>query len=523
MTRHRSGLMLLLFAMLGVASAQEVLSACRDQYIKRMTELGQNKTGYETYTFIDPDTPLSACQLQLCQGDYAACAPGQPIVKESLFLVFSDEFEKPGRKFGVTDKDPKWTAEDMYYFPTQDVEVYKPDQVTTYKGKAVITIERADPPESAKSLQPDGKVWDVAKNFKSAMLNSWNKFCFTGGYMEMSVQLPGNDLVPGFWPAFWAMGNLGRAGYMPSTSGLWPYSFDVCEQGSNVETAVPGSQVPSQILPQCQKGPGATDINRTAYGLQNGVARNAPEFDVFEIVVSRGKGSEASQTLQMAPLLPPGQTWTDLAWYDERGLPYGVQYPGGISFLNTNFNGWTGAFGRPGNSYQDSMSAVSHLNSSFYEGQHTFGIDWAPGEYLRWYVDGIFAYEVNPNALLARNGTYPNGTAYTIGDRMIPIEPMYLIWNLGMSEDFGEVDVTNLAFPSYMMVDYVRVYQRSDQLNVGCSPSSKPTSQWINCNKDKYSTSSKDDILFGPCNGAGCAKPAMAAIGAILALVALLF
>ena len=90
-----------------------------------------------------------------------------------------------------------------------------------------------------------------------------------------------------------------------------------------------------------------------------------------------------------------------------------------------------------------------------------------------------------------------------------------------MSEDFGEVDITNLPFPSYMMIDYIRVYQRPNQLNVGCSPASKPTSQWINCHKDLYQTSSKDDILFGPCNGAGCAKPALAAIGAVLAFVAL--
>ena len=89
---------------------------------------------------------------------------------------------------------------------------------------------------------------------------------------------------------------------------------------------------------------------------------------------------------------------------------------------------------------------------------------------------------------------------------MIPVEPMYMIWNLGMSKDFGEVDIENLPFPSYMMVDWIRVYQRPDKMNVGCSPPGKPTEQWINCHKDKYMTSSKDEILFGPCNGAGAVK-----------------
>ena len=47
-----------------------------------------------------------------------------------------------------------------------------------------------------------------------------NKFCFTGGYMEASVQLPGANNVYGFWPALWTMGNLGRAGYGATLDGL---------------------------------------------------------------------------------------------------------------------------------------------------------------------------------------------------------------------------------------------------------------------------------------------------------------
>ena len=117
--------------------------------------------------------------------------------------------------------------------------------------------------------------------------------------------------------------------------------------------------------------------------------------------VNREKGTETSQTLQMAPLVPQGTSWADLEWYTKDGVPDGVTYPGGISFLRTERNPWQGKFGRQGNAYQDSLSAISHLNSSFHESFHTFGIDWQPGEYLRWYVDGIFAYEINANALRA--------------------------------------------------------------------------------------------------------------------------
>jgi hypothetical protein len=47
-----------------------------------------------------------------------------------------------------------------------------------------------------------------------------NKFCFTGGYVETSVQLPGANNVLGLWPAVWTMGNLGRAGYGATLDGL---------------------------------------------------------------------------------------------------------------------------------------------------------------------------------------------------------------------------------------------------------------------------------------------------------------
>jgi beta-glucan synthesis-associated protein KRE6 len=32
------------------------------------------------------------------------------------------------------------------------------------------------------------------------MLTSWNKFCLTTGYIEVSVSLPGSVRAPGLWP-----------------------------------------------------------------------------------------------------------------------------------------------------------------------------------------------------------------------------------------------------------------------------------------------------------------------------------
>jgi len=57
---------------------------------------------------------------------------------------------------------------------------------------------------------------------------------------------------------------------------------------------------------------------------------------------------------------------------------------------------------------------------------------------------------------------------------------MYLIINLGMSRNFGVVDLEHLVFPSVMRVDWIRVYQPKDSYNIGCDPKAFPTSAYIN-------------------------------------------
>ena len=115
---------------------------------------------------VDPETPDSAKTRTGFDGqDYE--------------LVFSDEFNTDGRTFYPGD-DPFWEAVDLWYGSTQDLEWYDPAQVTTQGGALVITME---------------SVTDVTLNhglqYKSGMLQSWNKFCFTTGYIEVSITLPG--------------------------------------------------------------------------------------------------------------------------------------------------------------------------------------------------------------------------------------------------------------------------------------------------------------------------------------------
>ena len=62
------------------------------------------------------------------------------------------------------------------------------------------------------------------------MVQSWNKFCYTGGILEVDVQFPGRSDVGGLWPAVWLLGNLGRATFEASTNLMWPWSYDKCNR-----------------------------------------------------------------------------------------------------------------------------------------------------------------------------------------------------------------------------------------------------------------------------------------------------
>jgi beta-glucan synthesis-associated protein KRE6 len=56
----------------------------------------------------------------------------------------------------------------------------------------------------------------------------------------------------------------------------------------------------------------------------------------------------------------------------------------------------------------------------------------------------------------------------------------YILANLGMSPQFGRIDFQRLQFPVTMRVDYIRVYQQKDQINIGCDPEAYPTMSYIN-------------------------------------------
>lgn len=131
-------------------------------------EIPQN--AIHTPSLIDSDTPESAkTRVGYDNQDYV--------------LVFSDEFNLDDRTFFAGD-DPFWEAVNLTYWATNDTEWYDPSQVYTANGSLHVRIDNVP----LNGMQ-----------YRSGMLQSWNKFCFTGGYIEVSLSLPGpNEEVQGF-------------------------------------------------------------------------------------------------------------------------------------------------------------------------------------------------------------------------------------------------------------------------------------------------------------------------------------
>ncbi|QRV77885.1 glycoside hydrolase family 16 protein [Ceratobasidium sp. AG-Ba] len=415
---------------------------------------------------VDPDTPKSAyTRTSFIDG-------------QEYDLVFSDEFNVEGRSFYPGD-DPYWEAVDMHYWSTNNLEWYDPSQVTTTGGSLKITLD-------------SHKEHDM--NYTGGMLSTWNKFCFTGGYIEANVSLPGSSKTYGLWPAVWTMGNLGRAGYGASLEGTWPYTYDSCDVGTlanqtDPRTGLPEaahvggvdsvkgemSYLPGQRLSACtcsseSDGKDGQQMVHPGPRRSDGsfVGRSAPEIDIFEAQVDTNTLiGGVSQSAQWAPF-NAAYVW------DNSSANLIIADPTN-SVLNTFV----------GNEYQQTTSVVTNTNQQCYtQGAgcfSTYGFEYSPGNdgYVQWVNDAKPVWEVRGAGMGPDDKTL-------IGQRPVPGEPMYILANLGMSHNFGPIDFKHLVFPAYMLVDYIRVYQPAHKRNIGCDPPDFPTADYINTYIEAY-------------------------------------
>ncbi|KAF8062056.1 KRE6 [Scenedesmus sp. PABB004] len=480
--------------------------------------------------WLDAATPPEACTRRVCTGPAAACGRASPPggAFSELALVFSDEFESPRRRFEGQAGDKRWTAMDLYYSSDyREWQAYKPDKVAVADGALRLTLARENSTAVLNSVN-GSKLVDA--NMTSGMVQSWNKFCFTGGYVEFGIQLPGNAVDSGLWAAAWLQGNLGRPGYLRSTAGRWPYSYDTCEGSGPLEWSV---GQPGQRTSACggRRGRGAPEIDVLEYGIFPVPGADAPQPTFVHTMQARaaastgrksrarraprprGGGAERARrprprrATQMAPVAPPFTSWM-LAQPPGSGAIPGVSLPGAADPAARTYLGNTyGELSRPGfprtgNNLTDTYTASSLLGQQHFTAAHAYGVLWEPGERVRWYLDGRLLFEVTKEALRAQ----ANDAGQAVAARLIPVEAMSLVINLAMADSsWSRVSDALLASleaaPAVMSVDYVRVWQRPGSVNVGCDPPGFPTAQEIACHRDEYLGPSDEGLwALGACN-----------------------
>ncbi|KAJ2919795.1 hypothetical protein MD484_g536, partial [Candolleomyces efflorescens] len=414
------------------------------------------------FGLIDKDTPRNAYTKKSWE------------TNEDMVLVFSDEFNQDGRTFYPGD-DPYWEAVDLHYWGTNDLEWYDPSQATTSNGSLQLILERVADPSTNHNL-----------TFKSGMIQSWNKFCFTGGLIETSVRLPGGPEIGGFWPAVWTMGNLGRAGFGASVEGNWPYSYEECDVGTLPNQTYPGTRtplaavtngdpynrgalsfLPGQRLSACtcpgESHPGPMKSDGSYVG------RAAPEIDIIEATVHDGVGY-VSLSSQWAPFNAQYNIFNtsgQVEFFDTRDKIHYNDYVGGV--------------------WQQTTSGLGQTNQNAYElsgGQYAiYGFEYKPGyddAYITWINDNKKSWTIYSTAMI-------EDPRVEISARPMSLEPMYIIANLGFSTNFvANLDIEALTFPGTMSVDYIRVYQPKNAVKVGCDPKDHPTAAYIETYKEAY-------------------------------------
>ncbi|KAK4981252.1 hypothetical protein LTR28_000008, partial [Elasticomyces elasticus] len=348
---------------------------------------------------------------------------------------------------------------------TQQLVWYDPDAITTENGTLKIRFD---------AFQNHGL------NYRSGMLQSWNKLCFKGGYLEASISLPGRGDTIGFWPGFWATGNLGRPGYAATTEGMWPYSYhDKCDVGITSNQSNPDglSFLSGMRLPAC-----------TCAGEDHpspGKSRSVPEIDAIEASVSyldppvgAAIGS-ASQSYQVAPF--------DMLWRPNTGLFRRQSFFKTCAYCASEFievydRSISSMNSYQGGTFQQTLSTVTNLHNDWYDGKayQKYAFEYGPGAdgYVKWWVGETPTWMVTGDAI------GPNGN---IGQRVMPQEPMAIIANFGMSNGFASLNLTGLGplMPATMRLDYIRIYQ-DENGEMTCDPQGYPSTDYIRNHAEAY-------------------------------------
>ena len=319
------------------------------------------------------------------------------------------------------------------------------------------------------------------KHYQSGMLQSWNKFCFTGGIVEIKAKLPGYHDKGGLWPAIWLLGNLARATYVGSSNNIWPWSLPDCHHTN--------SHQKQQRINACD--------NVQHFGLNVGQGRGAPEIDILEAMagkssyntrkernkisdnkndLQRGRRPYFSSSFQVAPGMRERDhpalgekphferdsnhinddddekhaTYSHWYGYSHSDDPIHGLFYGPQTCLNDEFYGMkmkdigdaTGIIEDTAY-HTDAISANTNIETDKYDDFHIYRLEWQPrtkysgdGDtennedidhgFIAWYLDDELIYRID-GEVLHKSGT----------NAVIPEEPMYIILNTAISSTWG--------------------------------------------------------------------------------------
>ena len=128
-----------------------------------------------------------------------------------LAMSYHNMLPHPGRRTFVDGHDARWTALQTKATGNRQINFYNETLARTRDGNLELSFSN-----EPKTFPTDPGQTSTAP-IQSAMLQTWNKFCFSGGIVEMRAKLPGSWNKAGLWPGFWMMGNLctPRSNHMP--------------------------------------------------------------------------------------------------------------------------------------------------------------------------------------------------------------------------------------------------------------------------------------------------------------------
>eukprot|EP01135_Chromosphaera_perkinsii_P006224 Nk52_evm1s462 gene=Nk52_evmTU1s462 len=337
--------------------------------------------------WVDPDTPLKDRQT-------VARTSGN-VMK----LVFSDEFNSQDRDFSTQTSDNRWVGTDIYSWLTADDEVYTPEMLKMNFGSVRMSLEKYKTCYPA----PSGNL--ICRPFKGGQMTTWNKFCFTGGRIEYKVKLPGAATMPGYWPALWLMGNLGRAGYGATLDGTFPYGYDHCDPG-----VYPTNSSLPDASSSCMRGQRVNKCNtkyKAPFGMNRNQGRGSPEIDILEI--SPGTHGVLVSSYQISPKEP--------FYFDGTGYyPYKTNTSAYKTKPYCHANDWAGSH------VQDAVSAIYPLNGTHWVGWHTFGVEWYPSQNLTFFMDEDVFFSFDMSAIKAKKGFGEEGYPEYISQRQVSEE-----------------------------------------------------------------------------------------------------